>query len=69
MINFSKILLTTVLSAGILGAVGQFPPLKAQDKLVSPATKTSTYLTQRSNKLVQEVDTIGITVSLSLIHI
>ena len=63
MINFSKILLTTVLSVGILGAIGQCSPIKAEDVRVSPATKTSTYLTQRSNKLVQEVDTIGITVS------
>ena len=63
MINLSKILLTTVLSAGIFGAIGQYQPLKAQDALVSPSSKTSTYLTQRSTKLVQEVDTIGITVS------
>ena len=64
MINLSKFLLTTLLSAGIFGAIGQFPPLTAQeDTLISPAAKTSTYLTRRSTKLVQEVDTIGITVS------
>ena len=63
MINLTKILFTTLLSAGILGAIVQYQPLKAQETIASPSAKASTYLSQRSNNLVQAVDTIGITVS------
>lgn len=63
MIKLPQILLTTLVSAGICGLLGQSSPLKAENVTVTPASPTSTYLTRRSKQLVQEVDTIGITVS------
>ena len=61
--KLNKILSTGLLTSTILIAIGRSPPLKAQDIIASYSSTTSTYLTQRQNKLVQEVDTIGITVS------
>lgn len=65
MIRLTKTLFTTLLSSGILVGIGLAPPPKAQDVTASdsPTTSREIYLTQRETNLVQEVDTVGITVS------
>ena len=65
MIRLTKTLFTTLLTSGILIGIGLSPPLKAQDVMTSdsPTTSRENYLTQRETNLVQEVDTVGITVS------
>lgn len=65
MIKLNKIVFTACLTSAILIAIGRSPPLKAENVIASYSSTTSkqTYLAQRQTKLVQEVDTIGITVS------
>ena len=63
MIKINKIISTTLLTSAILIAIGRSPPPKAQETIISPVSPNFTYLAQRQTKLVQAVDTIGITVS------
>lgn len=65
MIKLTKKFFTILLTSGILIAIGRSPPPKAQDVIApySFTTSREIYLTQRQTNLVQEVDTIGITVS------
>ncbi|MDJ0597000.1 MAG: VOC family protein [Pleurocapsa sp. MO_226.B13] len=60
MIKLDKILSTTLLTSTILIAIGRSPPPQAQ--LITPNSQ-NIYLAQKQTKLVQAVDTIGITVS------
>lgn len=65
MIKTNKIVSTFFLTSAILITIGRSHPLKAQD-LIDPYplhTSTETHLAKRQTELVQEVGTIGITVS------
>lgn len=65
MIKPNKIVSTAFLTSAILITIGRSHPLKAQD-LIAPYplhTATETHLAKKQTKLVQEVGTIGITVS------
>ena len=65
MIKFNKILLISLFASGSLITLGSFTCLQAEEKKapdpIHPNIKTN--IAQRQSKLVQAVDTVGITVS------
>lgn len=62
MTKSSKTLSTIILNLIILITIGRYSVSKAQDTMKSDSSPITNYLAQRQNKLVEEVDTVGITV-------